>query len=282
MPPKAPFGHPLKSLLAQRIVFMDGAMGTMIQRYQLTEEDFRGELLKDHPRELKGNNDLLSLTRPDIIQNIHENYLRAGCDIIETNTFSATTIAQEDYATQHLAGDINKRSAQLARAACQRSWRKIPLESALWPAAWGQPTRPAPSPPTFKPRLPGRGLRSIGQAYYSQAQALLDGGVDILLPETTFDTLNLKAAIFALEKLFAQRRQRPPVMLSVTITDNSGRTLSGQTIEAFWYSVMHCKPLSVGINCALGPGKCARIFKASPAWPIVLSAVTPMPAYPIP
>ena len=245
--------HPIELLLAQRIVFMDGAMGTMIQQHHLTEESFRGDLLKDHPHDLKGNNDLLSLTRPDIIQGIHEDYLRVGCDIIETNTFSATTIAQEDYHTQHLADDINIKSAQLAKAACQKIIKECPGRQCFVAGSLGPTNKTASlSPNVNDPAYRAIHFDQLADAYFAQAQALVAGGVDILLVETSFDTLNLKTAIFAIEKLFTQKAQRLPVMLSATITDNSGRTLSGQTIEAFWYSVMHARPLSVGINCALG------------------------------
>ena len=245
--------HPIESLLAQRIVFMDGAMGTMIQQERLLEKDFRGDLLRDHPQELKGNNDLLSLTRPDLIQSIHEDYLRAGCDIIETNTFNATSIAQKDYATEHLVYDINKKSAQLAKAACAKIMAKEPTRMCFTAGSLGPTNKTASlSPDVNNPAYRAVSFDELVLAYYEQASALMDGGVDLLLPETTFDTLNLKAALFALEKLFAQKGQRLPLMVSVTITDNSGRTLSGQTIEAFWYSVMHARPLSIGVNCALG------------------------------
>ena len=244
---------PLQSLLEQRIVFMDGAMGTMIQRHQLTEQDFRGDLLRDHPSDLKGNNDLLGLTRPDIIQDIHEAYLRSGCDIIETNTFSATTIAQKDYSTEYLARDINIQNAKLARAACKKIMEEEPGRQCFVAGSLGPTNKTASlSPDVNDPAYRAVNFDQLLETYYEQAQALMEGGVDLLLPETTFDTLNLKAAIFALEKLFTQSGRRLPVILSVTITDNSGRTLSGQTVEAFWYSVMHAKPLSVGINCALG------------------------------
>ncbi|MCY4644230.1 MAG: methionine synthase [Bacteriovoracales bacterium] len=243
----------LKTLLDQRILFMDGGMGTMIQRENLEEEDFRNEGLKDHPKELKGNNDLLSLTRPDLIQSIHEAYLRAGCDIVETNTFSATTIAQEDYGTEHLAHEMNRQSALLAKAACQKIMEEGPGRVCFVAGSLGPTNKTASlSPDVNDPAFRAVDFDGLAKAYYAQALALMEGGVDILLPETTFDTLNLKAAIFALEKLFAHKGRRLPVMLSVTITDASGRTLSGQTIEAFWASVRHAKPLSVGINCGLG------------------------------
>jgi 5-methyltetrahydrofolate--homocysteine methyltransferase len=243
----------IENLLKQRIVFLDGAMGTMIQRYRLEEKDFRGTVLADHPQELKGNNDLLSLTRPDVITEIHEAYLKAGSDIIETNTFSGTTIAQHDYATAHLTREINIRSARLARAACERVMKEESGRTCFVAGALGPTNRTASlSPDVNNPAYRAVTFDELVTAYYEQAHALIEGGVDILLPETTFDTLNLKAAIVALEKCFDDIGERYPVMLSVTITDQSGRTLSGQTISAFWYSVAHAKPLSVGINCALG------------------------------
>ena len=243
----------LESLLTERIVFMDGAMGTMIQQYNLGEEDFRGDILQDHPKELRGNNDLLSLTRPDIIEHIHESYLRAGCDIIETNTFSATSIAQQDYSTEHLVDDINKKSAQLARAACQKVMGEDPSRECFVAGSLGPTNKMASlSTDVHNPAHRAIDFDQLAQAYYDQAQALMEGGVDILLPETTFDTLNLKAAIFAIDELFRKRKKKLPVMLSMTITDSSGRSLSGQTVEGLWCSVGHARPLSVGINCALG------------------------------
>ena len=245
----------LESLLKERIVFMDGAMGTMVQRYKLEEEDFRGVSFKDSKKDLKGNNDLLSITRPEIIQEIHTQYLEAGADIIETNTFSGTTIAQADYGLEDAVYEINKQSAQVAKRACEEFLKKNPDKVAFVAGALGPTNRTASiSPDVADPSKRGVTFDELVEAYYEQTKALIDGGVDILLPETTFDTLNLKAAIFAIEKYYADRRneKRLPVMLSVTITDNSGRTLSGQTIEAFWNSVRHAHPISVGINCALG------------------------------
>jgi 5-methyltetrahydrofolate--homocysteine methyltransferase len=252
----------IEALLSERIVFLDGGMGTMLQRYKLEEADFRGELLAEHPSELKGNNDLLSLTRPDIVTEIHEAYLRAGSDIIETNTFSGTTIAQLDYGLQHLTRDINIESAKLAKIACQRVEKSEPGRRCFVAGALGPTNRTASiSPDVNNPAYRGVTFDELVEAYYQQAHALIEGGVDILLPETTFDTLNVKAAIFALEKCFEDLGVRYPVMLSVTITDQSGRTLSGQTISAFWYSVAHAKPLSVGINCALGAADMAPYMK---------------------
>ena len=243
----------IQKALDERILFLDGAMGTMIQRFQLTEQDFRGDRFADHSRDLKGNNDLLSITRPDVIQNIHLQYLRAGSDIIETNTFSATRIAQADYGLEDLAYELNRSSALLAKQAVEVMESEDPSKPRWVAGALGPTNRTASiSPDVNDPSKRNVTFDELVSAYLEQARGLVDGGVDLLLPETTFDTLNLKAAIFALEELFKEKGRRWPMMLSVTITDNSGRTLSGQTLEAFWYSVRHAKPLSVGINCALG------------------------------
>ncbi|WP_127717775.1 methionine synthase [Halobacteriovorax sp. HLS] len=246
-------GLDLIKLLDQRIVFMDGAMGTMIQRYKLEEEDFRGDRFKDHPSDLKGNNDLLSITRPDVIEEIHLKYLEAGSDIIETNTFSGTKVAQADYHLEDVAYEINVESAKVAKRACQKMMEKDPSRQCFVAGALGPTNKTASmSPDVNNPAYRAISFDELTEDYYQQAKALVEGGVDILLPETTFDTLNIKCAIFAIEKLFDELDRRLPVMLSVTITDASGRTLSGQTIDAFWNSVRHAKPLSVGINCALG------------------------------
>ncbi len=228
-------------------------MGTMIQQHKLEERDFRGDLFKDHEKDLKGNNDLLSLTRPDIISDIHLQYLRAGADIIETNTFSATRIAQADYGLEHVAYELNRRSAELAREACEEVMRESPGRKCFVAGAIGPTNRTC----SLSPNVNDPGYRAVTfdqlvENYHEQIRGLVDGGADLLLPETTFDTLNLKAAIFAIEKFRDGGAVRLPVMLSVTITDASGRTLSGQTVEAFWNSVRHARPLSVGINCALG------------------------------
>lgn len=243
----------LEILLKERILILDGAMGTMIQRYKLEEEDFRGNLLRDHHSDLKGNNDLLSLTRPDIISEIHRQYFEAGADIVETNTFSATTIAQADYGLQHIVKDINRESAKLAKNVASEIMNEYPDRKCFVAGAIGPTNRTASmSPDVNNPAFRAVSFQELVDAYTEQVEALVEGGVDILLPETTFDTLNLKAAIYAIEQFFDKSDKRLPVMLSVTITDKSGRTLSGQTIEAFWNSVRHAKPLSVGINCALG------------------------------
>lgn len=243
----------LEKLLQEKILFLDGAMGTMIQRFKLEEPDFRKGLLESHHIDLKGDNDLLSLTRPDVISDIHLQYLEAGADIIETNTFSATTIAQADYELEHLVRDLNVESAKLAKKAAEKIMKKYPDRSCFVAGAIGPTNKTASiSPDVNNPAHRAVTFQELSKAYYEQVEALVKGGVDILLPETTFDTLNLKAAIYAIEEFFEDHGKRLPVMLSVTITDRSGRTLSGQTIGAFWNSVKHARPLSVGINCALG------------------------------
>jgi 5-methyltetrahydrofolate--homocysteine methyltransferase len=240
------------SLLEKRILVLDGAMGTMIQRYKLEEKDFRGQAFDHAPKELKGNNDLLSITRPDVIGAIHRQYLEAGADIIETNTFSGTTISQKDYGLENEAYRINVESAKLARKVAddfeKESGRRCFVAGAIGPTNRTASISPDVNNPAFR----GVTFDELVEAYLEQVRGLVEGGADILLPETTFDTLNLKAAIFAIEKFFDEHHERLPVMLSVTITDASGRTLSGQTVEAFWIAVKHAKPLSVGINCALG------------------------------
>jgi 5-methyltetrahydrofolate--homocysteine methyltransferase len=273
----------IESALESRILIIDGAMGTMIQRYKLEEADYRGERFRDWASDVKGNNDLLSITRPDIIQAIHLEYLEAGADIIETNTFSSTAIAQADYNMQSLAYELNVASAQIARKAIEEfTANRQP------PTANGQPSSvidkttvnrqpssviqnktvnqkfiagaigPMNKTLSLSPDVNNPGFRSVSfdevsEAYYEQVRGLVDGGVDLLLIETIFDTLNAKAAIFAIKKYFRDtKKQSLPVMISGTITDASGRTLSGQTLEAFYTSIAHAKPLSVGLNCALG------------------------------
>lgn len=251
--PESNRGKRLRELLEERLVFLDGAMGTMIQRHKLEEADFRDERLKDHPKDLKGNNDLLVFSRPEIIEEIHTQFLAAGSDIVETNTFSGTTIAQADYGLESIVDDINITAAQLARKSVDEFMAANPGRECFVAGAMGPTNRTASiSPDVNDPGYRATTFDELVDAYYQQAAALVRGGVDILLPETTFDTLNLKAAIFAIEKLFDELDERLPVMLSITITDKSGRTLSGQTAEACWNSIRHAKPLSVGINCALG------------------------------
>ena len=244
-------GAALPALLAQRILIIDGAMGTMIQRYKLAEADFRNAALQDHPKDLKGNNDLLVLTRPDVIREIHEQYLAAGADLIETNTFGATAIAQEDYGLAHLADDMNRAAARLAREAADRY--STPDRPRFVAGALG----PTPRTASISPDVNDPGARNVNfdelrSAYYAQGQALMEGGVDLFLVETIFDTLNAKAAIFALDELMEATGERLPVIISGTVTDASGRILSGQTVGAFWHSVRHARPLAVGLNCALG------------------------------
>ena len=251
----------LPAILAQRIVILDGAMGTMIQRFKLGEAQYRGEgysgpgavgdRFKDFPRDVKGNNELLSITRPDVIRDIHEGYLAAGADLIETNTFGATTVAQEDYKMADLAREMNLRSAQLARAACDKF--STPDKPRFVAGTLG----PTPKTASISPDVNDPGARNITfeqlrQSYFEQTEALIEGGSDVILVETIFDTLNAKAALFAVEEVFEKLRVRLPLMISGTVTDASGRILSGQTVTAFWHSVRHARPLAVGLNCALG------------------------------
>ena len=243
----------LQNLLAQRIVFLDGAMGTMIQTYKLTEEDFRGNLYNDTPKNLRGNNEVLNLTQPEIIATIHRRYLESGADIISTNTFGATRIAQADYGLQESVYDMNYQAARLARDAADAFMAAHDDATCFVAGSIGPTNKTASmSPDVNDPGFRAVSFEQLADAYFEQAKALVAGGVDILLPETIFDTLNAKAALFAIEKLFDELGYRLPVMVSVTITDRSGRTLSGQTLEAFYNSIRHVKPFSVGINCALG------------------------------
>ena len=243
----------LEDLLKVRILVLDGAMGTMIQRYKLTEEDYRAQKYADFPMEIKGNNELLSITQPQIIQAIHEEYLAAGADIIETNTFSANVISQADYTMESEVWEMNLASAQVARAAADKYTALTPEKPRFVAGAIGPTTRAASlSPDVNNPAYRSVTFDQLRDAYYEQAEALQEGGVDIFLIETIFDTLNAKAAIFAIELLNEKLGFRVPVMISGTITDASGRTLSGQTAEAFWISVKHAQPLTIGLNCALG------------------------------
>ncbi|MCW2576727.1 MAG: metH, partial [Modestobacter sp.] len=243
----------LTALLQQRILVLDGAMGTAIQRDRPDEAGYRGERFADWPSDVQGNNDLLSLTAPSIITGIHREYLEAGADLIETNTFNATRISLADYGMSDLAYEINLASAQLARAECDAMTARTPDKPRFVVGALGPTSRTA----SISPDVNDPGARNVSYdelvaAYLEQANGLVDGGSDVLLIETIFDTLNAKAAIFALETLFEERGRRWPVMISGTITDASGRTLSGQVTEAFWHSVRHVDPLLVGLNCALG------------------------------
>ncbi len=243
----------LEQTLKEKILFLDGAMGTMIQTYKLQEEDFRKGHFENHPKDLKGNNDLLVFTRPEVIKEIHTQYLAAGADIIETNTFSGTRLAQKDYDLEHIVYDLNFTAAKLAKAACTEFMQKNPTRKCYVAGALGPTNRTASlSPDVNNPAYRAVTFDELVENYYEQTKALIEGGADILLPETVFDTLNLKACIFAIEKYQDVVGIKFPLMLSVTITDASGRTLSGQTVEGFWNSVRHAHPLSVGINCALG------------------------------
>jgi 5-methyltetrahydrofolate--homocysteine methyltransferase len=241
----------LPEILKNRIAILDGAMGTMIQRFKLSEADYRGERFKDFPKDVKGNNELLSLTRPDVIRDIHEGYLAAGADLIETNTFGATTVAQADYDMQHLTREMNLQSAKLARAACDKF--STPDKPRYVVGALG----PTPKTASISPDVNDAGARNVTfeelrAAYYEQVEALVEGGSDVLLVETIFDTLNAKAALFAIEEFFEASGERLPLIISGTVTDASGRILSGQTVTAFWHSVRHAQPLAIGLNCALG------------------------------
>lgn len=249
----SPLISELQQTLSSRIMFLDGAMGTVIQSYKLTEQDFRGEQFKHHPYDLKGNNDLLVLTQPDIIEEIHTNYLLAGSDIIETNTFSANRISQKDYGLENIVDELNIQAVKLAKQACQKVMTKHPERKCYVAGAIG-PTNVtlSISPDVNNPAYRSHTFAELKAVYYQQAKALVAAGIDILLPETSFDTLNMKACLAAIQQVEHETQTKYPLILSVTITDLSGRTLSGQTIETFWYSIAHAKPLAAGINCALG------------------------------
>ena len=242
----------LTRLLRERILILDGAMGTMIQQCRLSERDFRGRF-HDHPHDLAGDNDLLSLTQPSTVRSIHDAYFEAGADIVETNTFSATRIAQADYRMQDEARAINEAAARIAREAADRWTARTPDRPRFVAGALGPTNRTA----SISPEVNDPGARNVhfddlAAAYAEAVDGLIDGGADILLVETVFDTLNAKAALFAIEDAFDRRNARLPIIVSGTITDASGRTLSGQTPAAFWNSVRHVNPLAVGLNCALG------------------------------
>jgi len=248
-------GQRLPELLKQRILILDGAMGTMIQQYKLSESDYRGlpgnTRFEKHPGDLKGNNELLVLTQPQIIQKIHEEYLEAGADIIETNTFGATSVAQEDYKMPELAREMNEVSAKLARLARDK------YSTADKPRFVAGAIGPTPKTASISPDVNDPGARNVSfdtlrASYREQIEGLFVGGVDLFLVETIFDTLNAKAALFALDEFFEETGERLPVMISGTVTDASGRILSGQTVEAFWNSLRHIQPLTFGLNCALG------------------------------
>lgn len=247
----------IRDLLQERILIIDGAMGTMIQRYSLKEADYRGDRFKDWPGDLKGNNDLLCLTKPGIIKEIHKQYLQAGADILETNTFNSQKISLADYQMQELAYEINLAAARIAREAVSEFIRESGDDNNEQKFVAGA-IGPMNKTLSLSPDVNNPGYRALTfddavNAYYEQVKGLVDGGVDLLLIETIFDTLNAKAAIFAIKKYFRETKQKElPIMISGTITDASGRTLSGQTLEAFYTSVVHARPLSIGLNCALG------------------------------
>ena len=262
----------LGEALASRILVLDGAMGTMIQRHGLDEADYRGERFRDgydalfaaaghvhapgcgcEGHDQRGNNDLLSLTRPDLIRGIHAEYLAAGADLVETNTFNSTSVSLADYRLQHLVRELNREGARLARAACDAAEAATPDHPRFVVGVLGPTSRTASlSPDVNRPGFRATSFDELRAAYRDAADGLIEGGADILMVETVFDTLNAKAALFAIEEAFDALGARLPVMISGTITDASGRTLSGQTAEAFWYSLRHAQPLAIGLNCALG------------------------------
>ncbi|MBL4638940.1 MAG: homocysteine S-methyltransferase family protein [Kordiimonadaceae bacterium] len=243
----------LTALCKERILIMDGAMGTMIQLEGLVEADYRGERFKDYPSDLKGNNDLLVLTKPEIIEKIHGEFFAAGADIIETDTFNATSVSMADYDMQFLVREINVEGAKLARKVADEWTAKTPDKPRFVAGSIGPMNRSLSlSPDVDSPGFRAVTFDEVASAYKEQVEGLIDGGVDIILIETVFDTLNSKAAIFATQEVFEERGIHLPIMLSCTVTDMSGRNLSGQSIEAFWYSTRHAKPFSVGLNCAFG------------------------------
>ena len=260
-PPLSPAAF--AGLFEGRIAVLDGGMGSLIQGYGLGEADFRGTGFRNHGHDLKGNNDLLCLTRPDIVEEIHRLYLEAGADLIETNTFSSTSIAQADYRLESVVTELNLAAVACARRAVEAVEAATPERRCAVVGAIGPLNRTlSMSPDVNRPEFRAVTWSQVVESYTEQIRALLQGGVDALLVETIFDTLNAKAAIFAIEEVFAERGQRVPVMISVTITDASGRTLSGQTPEAFYHSIRHANPFSVGINCALG-GRAMRPYLAA-------------------
>ena len=245
--------HEIEKILRKRILVLDGAMGTMLQRHQFTEEDFRGKLFKNFHKPLKGNNDILSLTQPEAIAEVHRLYFEAGADIVETNTFSGTTIAMADYDLEDYVYQINFESAAIAKRVANQFTQQNPEKPRFVAGAIGPTNKTASlSPDVNNPGFRAISFEALRKAYKQQAEALIDGGVDLLLVETVFDTLNAKAALFAIEEIKEERNSSIPVMISGTITDASGRTLSGQTAEAFLISISHIPLLSVGFNCALG------------------------------
>ncbi len=249
--------------LGERILVLDGAMGTMIQSHRLSEADYRGERFQDHASDLKGNNDLLSITQPKLIADIHRDFLAVGCDFVETNTFNANRISQADYALEDLSKELNLASAKLAKAVCEEFSAQTPDQPRFVIGVLGPTNRTA----SISPNVSSPGYRNItfadlATAYQEAVAGLLDGGADVIMIETVFDTLNAKAAIYAVEEEFKARGERWPLMVSGTITDASGRTLSGQTAEAFYFSVEHAQPVAIGFNCALGADQLKPHIKA--------------------
>jgi 5-methyltetrahydrofolate--homocysteine methyltransferase len=244
----------IRALLQQRILILDGAMGTMIQRYKLSEADYRGERFKDWPSDLKGNNDLLVLTKPEVIREIHEQYLAAGADILETNTFNGNRLSQADYGLEDYTAELVTAAARLAREAADAWTAKTPDKPRLVAGVLGPTSKTASiSPDVNDPGARNTNFDELVEIYMESTRALIAGDVDLILIETIFDTLNAKAAAFAVDQVFEEDQVTLPVMISGTITDASGRTLSGQTVEAFYNSLRHVRPLSIGLNCALGP-----------------------------
>ena len=253
----------IEQIAQERILVLDGAMGTMIQRLKLSEADFHPPGMEQHEVLLQGNNELLSLSKPDAIRTIHEEYLEAGADIVETNTFSATTIAQAEHKCEHLVKELNIRSAQLAKEACAKYTAMDPSKPRFVAGAIGPMNKTASlSPDVNDPGYRAVTFDQLVVAYKQQVEALLEGGVDLLLVETIFDTLNAKAAFYAIDEVFEEKGVRLPIMCSVTITDASGRTLSGQTIDAFLISMAHVKLFSMGLNCALGAAQMRPYLEA--------------------
>lgn len=259
----------IETLLKERILVLDGAMGTMIQKHEFTEDQFRAERFKDHPCPLGGNNDLLSITQPKAIKKIHEQYLLAGADIIETNTFSSTSIAMADYQMEDLAYELNYESAKIAKQATQKIIAQNPDKPRFVAGSIGPTNKTASmSPDVNDPGFRAISFDELSEAYREQISGLVDGGCDLLLVETVFDTLNAKAALFAIQDYFQEKKINLPIMVSGTITDKSGRTLSGQTVEAFAISLSHIPLISIGLNCALGADQLRpymkRLSKTSP------------------
>ena len=261
--------HKIEELLQDRILFLDGAMGTMIQKHKLSEEDYRGDRFSTYEHPLKGNNDLLSITQPEIITQIHNDFLEAGADIIETNTFNSTSISMADYHMEELVTELNIEAAKLARSAADEFTASNPNKPRFVAGSLGPTNRTASlSPDVNNPGYRAVDFDELVASYKEQASALAKGGVDIFLIETVFDTLNCKAAIYAILEVKDELQLETPIMISGTITDASGRTLSGQTVEAFWYSVSHANPISIGLNCALGADQMRPFIKelSDKAW----------------